>query len=107
MLWILGIALGGSIIMNVVVLAGLYGVHQKTKSFIDYVNIINIDLEDFVDHLEYVHGLERYYGDETLIELIQHVEVLAKDVRMLLETGINADEEMAVRDKEEQKTEED
>ena len=32
------------------------------------------EVTEYKEHLEYVHGLERYYGDETLKGLIEHGE---------------------------------
>ena len=32
------------------------------------------DVDSYIEHVKYVHSLERYYGDETLKALIEHGE---------------------------------
>jgi hypothetical protein len=39
----------------------------------------------YVEHIKYVHGLERYYGDETLKGLIEHGESTRLSVEEFLE----------------------
>jgi|TARA_Y100000034_G_scaffold23597_2_gene27345 heme oxygenase len=101
MIWVVSTLLVLSVAVNVALVWGLFGVIDRTKSYIDFVDTAESNVIDFVEHLEFVHSLERYYGDETLQGLIKHSEVLAKDLKMLAEHGIDASEEMSIRDEEE------
>jgi len=42
-------------------------------------------VSSYVEHIKYVHGLERYYGDETLKGLIEHGESTQLGVEEFLE----------------------
>jgi len=43
------------------------------------------DIGTYVEHVKYVHGLELYYGDETLKGLIEHGESTCLNVEEFLE----------------------
>ena len=36
-------------------------------------------LEEYKDHIDIVHGLERFYGDETLGNLLRHSKALVEE----------------------------
>tara|TARA_B100000287_G_scaffold403681_1_gene425712 strand:+ start:408 stop:788 length:381 start_codon:yes stop_codon:yes gene_type:complete len=56
----------------------------------DFVNILNT-LESFTDHLEGIHALEMFYGDETLKELIDHSREVINDVIDIQEKHFNVE----------------
>ena len=56
----------------------------------DFVNILNT-LESFADHVEDIHGLEMFYGDETLKALIDHSREVINDVIDIQEKHFNVE----------------
>jgi hypothetical protein len=68
----------------------------------DFVNILNT-LESFTDHVEDIHALEMFYGDETLKELIDHSREVINDVIDIQEKHFNVEvlEEQNDRENEE------
>ena len=56
----------------------------------DFVNILNT-LESFTDHVEDIHALEMFYGDETLKELIDHSREVINDVIDIQEKHFNVE----------------
>ena len=45
----------------------------------DFMKVLQL-LENFSDHVEEIHGLELFYGDETLKALIDHSREIINDV---------------------------
>ena len=45
----------------------------------DIVSIVE-KIEDFSNHIEEIHGLEMYYGDENLQNMIRHSKELINDI---------------------------
>jgi hypothetical protein len=43
------------------------------------------DIDSYAEHVKYVHGLELYYGDETLKALIEHGDSTRLSVEEFLE----------------------
>lgn len=68
----------------------------------DFVNILNT-LESFTDHVEDIHALEMFYGDETLKELIDHSREVINDVIDIQEKHFNV-EVLEEQDDREDKT---
>jgi len=56
----------------------------------DFVNISNT-LESFTDHVEDIHALEMFYGDETLKELIDHSREVINDIIDIQEKHFNVE----------------
>ena len=42
-------------------------------------NMLN-DLKDFLEHIDQVHELPIFYGDETIKDLLQHSRKLVEDI---------------------------
>jgi len=101
MIWVVVTLLVLSVLANIGLVIALLGVTDKMNSYLDFAVAAEDKVIEFADHLEFVNGLERYYGDETLQGLLGHTEVLSKDLRMLVEHGVDASEEMVIRDQEE------
>jgi hypothetical protein len=81
MIWILLVLLILSLIVNVLmiwyvrkILVNFYALSENFESF--FAMIVN-----YADHLENVHGLEMFYGDETLMSLIDHTKFVAESIR--------------------------
>lgn len=66
-----------TVILSIVVFLQVWWIWRSVKKFLLIRDIFEEALAgvtDYKEHLEYVHGLERYYGDETLKGLIDHGE---------------------------------
>lgn len=66
-----------TIILSVVVFLQVWWMWRSLKKFLlirDMFENAYGEVTEYKEHLEYVHGLERYYGDETLKGLIDHGE---------------------------------
>jgi hypothetical protein len=58
---------------------------QKMLLVRDNIDSLNELTSEYLAHIKHVHSLERYYGDETLEELISHGEELSRSVESFLE----------------------
>jgi len=63
----------------------IYRSIQKFLLIRDYFESAYDSLSEYREHLNYVHGLERYYGDETLKGLIDHGESTASSLEEFLQ----------------------
>jgi len=75
---------------------------QEFKYITDNYDEINDVLLEFSQHIQRIHGLETYYGDETLGGLITHSKEVVEEIQYFIET-FSTDE---VDDKEEKDEEE-
>jgi hypothetical protein len=58
-------------------------------------------VQNFEQHIESVHGLEMFYGDETLGALMSHSKACAEDLRVFAERyAIDEDETSAINEGE-------
>jgi len=77
MIWVFGSALLIILILsawaNVFLLRRLMDVSDNTE------HVLSV-LEDFSKHISKVYGLERYYGDETLLSLLEHSQDTISDI---------------------------
>ena len=83
MIWIVLALLVISVVINVLMvwyvrrlLVNFYALSENFESF--YAMILN-----YADHLENVHGLEMFYGDETLMSLVEHTSFVAESVKTI------------------------
>ena len=66
-----------TVILSIVVFLQVWWMWRTIKKILlirDLFEDVYAETTDYKEHLEYVHGLERYYGDETLKGLIDHGE---------------------------------
>ena len=52
---------------------------QKNAEFEEEINYLMSKIESFSDHVENIHSLQMYYGDENLQSLIDHSRELVND----------------------------
>lgn len=83
MIWVISALLIASLVINILMvwyvrrlLVNFYAISENFESF--YTMIAR-----YADHLENVHGLEMFYGDETLISLIKHTSFVAESVKTI------------------------
>tara|TARA_Y100000034_G_scaffold94713_1_gene114832 strand:+ start:476 stop:835 length:360 start_codon:yes stop_codon:yes gene_type:complete len=70
--WYITIGLSISLIINGVFLWYIVKVLQKLSYVYDNADTLQAINKAFTDHLQAVHEMEMFYGDETLGKLIQH-----------------------------------
>ena len=58
-------------------------------------------LEEYNEHIDVVHGLERFYGDETLGNLLKHSKSMLEETRGIREIYDPNYDEVGVEDLEE------
>ena len=61
---------------------------RSIKKFLlirDLFEDVYVNIASYLEHLNHVHSLERYYGDETLEGLVEHSETTAANVEEFLE----------------------
>jgi hypothetical protein len=65
----------------------------------DSIGGLMVSAKNFSDHLDGLHAMEMYYGDETLGALIKHAKEVIEDIRdfediyTLTNEGLEEDEE--------------
>ena len=70
-----------AVMCNVLLIWYIRNVMRRSSLKQDVTNDMLRGLEEFLTHLEHVHELPLFYGDETLKGLLQHSRELAEDVR--------------------------
>ena len=90
------ILFGVSLVINI--LLGWYIV-QLLKRFLAFQEELDYfmeRLEEYDGHLDTINNLERFYGDETLANLVRHSKDIVKeckDIRSIVEDNYDDDEE--------------
>jgi len=83
MIWVVTILLVLSVIINVIV---VWYIQQLLKNFYvisDRFEAFYQMTTEYADHLDNVHGLEMFYGDETLVSLMEHTKFVAENTRAI------------------------
>ena len=70
-----------SLLLNVFFIWYVYQVLKKLLFVSDNIGDLLITLENYSEHLENVYGLETYYGDQTLENLLEHSKEIVKEVQ--------------------------
>ena len=76
--------------------------------FSEDIEDMNNNIEDFAVHLERLHSLETYYGDQDLQNLIAHAHTAAREMRQFKDLYLIGDTEEGIledAEEEEQKVE--
>tara|TARA_R110000824_G_scaffold67377_5_gene174503 strand:+ start:26287 stop:26598 length:312 start_codon:yes stop_codon:yes gene_type:complete len=71
------IFLGVSIIFNGLLVWYIVQLLRKFLNISEELEGLFISLEEYSDHIELVHSLERFYGDSTLENLLRHSKELS------------------------------
>ena len=69
-----------SISANIILVWYIKRLFQKIFFISDNIDDLLGNLEGFAEHLEKIHSLETYYGDETLQALIKHSQNIVEYV---------------------------
>jgi len=73
------ILFGLSFIGNLFLLWYIVQLLRRFLTFQDDLDSFVIKLEEYEKHIEMVHNLERFYGDETLGKLLRHSKAIVED----------------------------
>ena len=74
------IILALSVGLNILLCWYGYKLIKKSLSYAENIYFLLDDLESFTAHLEAVYELQTFYGDETLLHLLEHSRQLKDDV---------------------------
>ena len=92
-----------SAIVNVFLLWYIKNILEKNRELEgDIVDVVD-KIDTFTDHIESIHELEIYYGDENLQKLIEHSSVLVNDFIDFQEKYFDVEVEADLNEKEEEK----
>ena len=68
-----------SVILNIVLIWYVIQLLKRFLTFQEELDNFSITLEEYRDHIDIVNGLERFYGDETLGNLLRHSKALVEE----------------------------
>ena len=68
-----------SIIFNIVFVWYIIQLLKRFLTFQEELDNFSVTLEEYRDHIDIVNGLERFYGDETLGNLLRHSKALVEE----------------------------
>ena len=74
-------ALTTSLVFNILLIWYARKLLQKLAYFSEDIGDMNENVEVFAEHLEKLHSLETYYGDQDLQNLIAHAKTTAQEMR--------------------------
>ncbi len=85
--------------INVLLIWYIRKMLQKLLYVSDSIGSLLVSAKGFSDHLDGLHAMEMYYGDETLGALIKHAKQVIEDIKdfediyTLTNEGLEEDEE--------------
>ena len=94
-----------SLSVNVLMFWYIRKLLQEFKYITENYDDINDILLEFSEHLERIHGLETFYGDETLGALITHSKEVVEEVKYFIGTFSTDDVDEEEEDDETQEEE--
>ena len=71
-----------SAVLNVMMVWYIRRAMKRSSLMYDVTNEILITLEDFSTHIDQVHELPLFYGDETIKNLLDHSKEVVEDVKV-------------------------
>ena len=83
-----------SVILNIVFIWYIIQLLKMFLTFQEELDTFSETLEEYKDHIDIVHGLERFYGDETLGNLLRHSKALVEECQSF-QRVLNQEEEYA------------
>jgi len=95
-----------SILINIILIACVVYVSSRALDIYSRIEESFEAIESFREHLDIVHGLETYYGDETLAALIEHSRELSDFLGEIQESYSLGEKENSQDDNSEEKEEE-
>tara|TARA_R100001086_G_C11837019_1_gene258116 strand:+ start:1306 stop:1596 length:291 start_codon:yes stop_codon:yes gene_type:complete len=68
-----------SVLLNLVFIWYIVQLLKRFLNFQDELDTFSDTLEEYQNHIDIVHSLERFYGDETLGNLLRHSKALVEE----------------------------
>ena len=84
-----------SIIFNVILIWYIIQLLKRFLTFQEELDSFSVTLEEYRDHIDIVKGLERFYGDETLGNLLRHSKALVEECQSFQRVLKQEEEEYA------------
>jgi hypothetical protein len=84
-----------SVILNIVFIWYVVQLLRRFLVFQEELDNFSETLEEYRDHIDIVHGLERFYGDETLGNLLRHSKALVEECQSFQRVLKQEEEEYA------------
>ena len=84
-----------SVILNIVFVWYIVQLLRRFLTFQEELDTFSETLEEYQNHIDIVHGLERFYGDETLGNLLRHSKALVEECQSFQRVLRQEEEEYA------------
>tara|TARA_R100001129_G_scaffold135660_1_gene97171 strand:- start:414 stop:701 length:288 start_codon:yes stop_codon:yes gene_type:complete len=83
-----------SVVLNVLLVWYITQLLRRFLSFQDELDNFSVTLEEYQNHIDIINSLERFYGDETLGNLLRHSKSLVEECQKF-QSIIRQEEEYA------------
>lgn len=83
-----------SVVFNVLLIWYIVQLLRRFLSFQDELDNFSVMLEEYQNHIDIINSLERFYGDETLGNLLRHSKSLVEECQKF-QSIIRQEEEYA------------
>ena len=83
-----------SVVFNVLLIWYIVQLLRRFLSFQDELDHFSVILEEYQNHIDIINSLERFYGDETLGNLLRHSKSLVEECQKF-QSIIRQEEEYA------------
>jgi len=83
-----------SVVFNVLLIWYIVQLLRRSLSFQDELDNFSVTLEEYQNHIDIINSLERFYGDETLGNLLRHSKSLVEECQKF-QSIIRQEEEYA------------
>lgn len=83
-----------SVVFNVLLIWYIVQLLRRFLSFQDELDNFSVTLEEYQNHIDIINSLERFYGDETLGNLLRHSKSLVEECQKF-QSIIRQEEEYA------------
>lgn len=83
-----------SVVFNVLLIWYIVQLLRRFLSFQDELDHFSVTLEEYQNHIDIINSLERFYGDETLGNLLRHSKSLVEECQKF-QSIIRQEEEYA------------
>tara|TARA_Y100000114_G_scaffold146717_1_gene157717 strand:- start:21145 stop:21435 length:291 start_codon:yes stop_codon:yes gene_type:complete len=84
-----------SVVLNFVFIWYIVQLLKRFLTFQEELDSFSETLEEYRDHIDIVNGLERFYGDETLGNLLRHSKALVEECQSFQRVLRQEEEEYA------------
>ena len=84
-----------SIILNIIFVWYIIQLLRRFLTFQEELDNFSETLEEYKNHIDIVHSLERFYGDETLGNLLRHSKALVEECQSFQRVLRQEEEEYA------------